>query len=132
MSATLWEVDIYPAAGQPDRLAQKVAFEAAELGIAKDLKAAAATGYLIQGSLDRSDVERLARELLSDQIVERPVISQVGDAKLAESPLKGASLIHVLPKPGVMDPVAESTKAVISGSGFKVEAVRTLRKYWIA
>src|SRR5262249_48732844 len=38
----------------------------------------------------------------------------------------------VLPKPGVMDPVAESTKAVISDSGFKVEAVRTLRKYWLA
>ena len=31
---TLWEVDIYPAEGQPDRLGQLVADDAADLGIA--------------------------------------------------------------------------------------------------
>ncbi len=35
-TAMLWEVDIYPAAGQPDLLAADVAAAAAELGLAAD------------------------------------------------------------------------------------------------
>ncbi len=34
----LWEIDIYPAPGQPDRLGMEVAANAAELGIASGLK----------------------------------------------------------------------------------------------
>ena len=40
-------------------------------------------------------------------------------------------LIHVLPKPGVMDPVAQSVMAAIADFGIRAEAVRTLKKYWI-
>ena len=45
---------------------------ARELGLANDLHAATARGYLVQGeSLDRADIERLASELLADSVVER-------------------------------------------------------------
>ena len=44
----------------------------------------------------------------------------------------GTRLIHVLPKPGVMDPVAQSVLAAIADFGIRAEAVRTLKKYWIA
>ena len=40
-------------------------------------------------------------------------------------------LIHVLPKPGVMDPVAQSVMSAIDDFGLKAEVVRTLKKYWI-
>jgi phosphoribosylformylglycinamidine synthase len=40
-------------------------------------------------------------------------------------------LIHVLPKPGVTDPVAESALKAIADFGFQADAVCTLRKYWI-
>ena len=40
-------------------------------------------------------------------------------------------VVHVLPKPGVMDPVAQSALAAIADFGFTAEAVRTLRKYWL-
>src|SRR5262249_8512532 len=43
-----------------------------------------------------------------------------------------SSLVHVLPKPGVMDPVAQSAMAAIADMGITVEAVRTLRKYWVS
>jgi phosphoribosylformylglycinamidine synthase subunit PurSL len=128
----LWEIDIYPAPGQPDRLAQQVAADAAELGIAAGLKISAATGYLLQGRLERSQVDRLASELFSDRVVERPVVAAVGDAALSQSPQPGATLFHVLPKPGVMDPVAQSAQAAIADFGISVDAVRTLRKFWIA
>ncbi len=109
----LWEVDIYPAEGQPDRAARSVAADAADLGLAQDLPVTASSGYLIQGELSRADVERLARELLADPVVERSVVAPVGDPSLAlrasvPGDAKSVRLVHVLPKPGVMDPVAQS------------------------
>jgi phosphoribosylformylglycinamidine synthase II len=149
----LWEVDIYPAEGQPDRAARSVAADAADLGLAENLPVAAASGYLIQGELSREEVLRLAGELLADPVVERAAVAAVGDPALetlarraSEGGADGRSgpslarracvpdsfrLVHVLPKPGVMDPVAQSTLAAIQDFGLRAEAVRTLRKYWI-
>ena len=128
----LWEVDIYPAAGQPDLAGARVTADAAELGLASDLHVTAAHGYLIQGPLDASQVERIARELLTDLVVERFVLGRPGDAVLSRPPNGAASLIHVLPKPGVMDPVAQSALAAIADFDLKAKAVRTLRKFWVS
>ncbi len=47
----------------------------------------AAGGYLIQGELQREQVEQLARELFADPIVERFVVGQLGrNAEPATSP----------------------------------------------
>ena len=157
----LWEVDIHPAEGQVDLTAHQVAAAAAELGIADDLAVTTARGYLIQGDLDDKQIARLADELLADRVVEQPIVTALGKSAtglasatpqlslavgkcatglasatprlpLAPSPSPLApSVIHVLPKPGVMDPVAMSTQAAIADFGMKAEAVRTLKKYWI-
>src|SRR5215469_16212119 len=71
----LWEVDIYPAEGQPDLAGQRIAADAAEMGLSDGLQVRAAHGYLLKGNLTDTDVRRLARELLSDQVVERAVIA---------------------------------------------------------
>ncbi|MHC4176617.1 MAG: phosphoribosylformylglycinamidine synthase subunit PurL [Planctomycetota bacterium] len=154
----LWEVDIYPAEGQVDLMARDVAAQAADLGLAEDLAVRSARGYLIQGALDRREVDRIAHRLLADRVVERTVVAPVGDETLSRadrslpSGARGRErLIHVLPKPGVMDPVAQSALEAIvdldeagkrgqspfqrgtvpfSLSG-KSEAVRTLKKYWV-
>ncbi|HIN95603.1 MAG TPA: phosphoribosylformylglycinamidine synthase subunit PurL, partial [Planctomycetes bacterium] len=39
---------------------------------------------------------------------------------------------HVMPKPGVMDPVAQSTLRAIQDFSFPAQAVRTFRKYWLS
>ncbi len=132
----LWEVDIYPADGQPDLIAGRIVRSAAELGIAEELSVRSARGYLIQGDLDRQQVTRIADELLSDRVVEHTVVAPVGDAALIRCPDAHGRLIHVLPKPGVMDPVAQSALAAMADlqqgtSGRSPEAVRTLKKYWI-
>ena len=129
----LWEVDIYPAAGLQDRAAARLATEAAELELSDQLDATVAHGYLIEGNLDRPAIERIARELLSDAIVERTIIARVGDKALVETAPDGVGgqVVHVLPKPGVMDPVAQSTKAAIADLGVDVAAVRMLRKFWL-
>jgi phosphoribosylformylglycinamidine synthase II len=128
----LWEIDIYPAPGLPDLAGQRVAAEAADLGLGRDLSVAAASGYLVEAHIDRGQVERIARELLADGVVERTVIAEVGDAALAAAPNGQSHVVHVLPKPGVMDPVALSVQNALADFGIRAEAVRTFKKYWVA
>jgi phosphoribosylformylglycinamidine synthase len=128
----LWEVDIYPAAGQTDRAAERIASEAHDLGLAGPISVAVAHGYLLEGPLDRAQVELAARALLVDGVVERAVIAPVGDAALTTPPNGRPQLVHVLPKPGVMDPVAQSAQAALAELGVPAQTVRTLRKYWLS
>ncbi len=133
----LWEVDIYPVEGCPNRSAAAADSAATELGLPAGLLQSAATGYLIQGNLSEADIRRIARELLVDSVVEHSVIAKVGDHKLTDpteagQPSGGSwQVVQVLPKPGVMDPVAQSALSAIDDLGLKADAVRTLRKYWL-
>jgi phosphoribosylformylglycinamidine synthase II len=137
-AVTLWEVDVHPAAGQPDLLARAVVGEATDLGLGP-FTVHAARGFLVQGRVERQEINRLANELLTDLVVERPAVGRPGEATLGDSPSwidsspsSVTALIHVLPKPGVTDPVAASTLAAIKDFGIEADAVVTLRKYWIA
>jgi len=129
---TLWAIDIYAAEGQPDPRARAIAAEARDLGVAEDLAVVAARGYLLEGDVGESDVRRLAAELLSDPIVERTVIGRVGDAALHKAPAGCSRLVHVLPLPGVMDPVAQSALKAIADFAVPVRAVRTFKKIWLS
>ena len=129
---TLWEVDIYPAENQPNLEAQRVASEVADLGLADQLDIHAAHGYLLEGDLSAAQVTQVAQRLLADTVVEHTVIGQVGEDVLSQSPNGTAQLIHVLPKPGVMDPVAMSAKNALADAGISVDEVRTFKKYWLA
>ena len=146
----LWEVDIYPAPGQPDMAGRQVAAQAADLGLAAELAVVAARGYLVEGAIDAEQIALIARELLVDGVVERSVIRPVGHPELLQPQTNGSRigsalageahpgasqspnsrLIHVLPKPGVMDPVAQSALGAIADLQLPVTGVRTFRKYW--
>jgi phosphoribosylformylglycinamidine synthase len=132
---TLWEIDIHPIEGKPDSAGRRVATDAFDLGMGAELSIRAAQGYLLQGTLQQAQVRRLASELFSDSVVERTVVAAIGDPMLNEPPESGdvaPLLIHVLRKPGVMDPVAQSAAQAIADFGIQVQAVRTLRKYWVS
>ncbi|NMC20506.1 MAG: hypothetical protein GYA33_08810 [Thermogutta sp.] len=128
----LWEVDIHPAEGRTDLTAQQILHDARDLGIGGPWRLAAARGYLIQGDFSADQIERLAVELLADPVVERFTAAPAGDPRLLVPPQPGMTPIYVLPKPGVMDPVALSTQAALQDFGGQAEAVRTFRKYWVA
>ncbi len=129
---TLWEIDIYPAPGQPDIAAHAVSAGAADLGISNNMVVHTARGYLLEGDLQQGDVQRLARELLADEIVERTVVGPIGDRGLHAAPLGCSVAIHVLPKPGVMDPVALSALTAIADFQLPVHCVRTFKKIWLS
>jgi len=133
----LWEIDLHPREGLADREAERVAADVAELGIAGPLQVRTARGFLIESpTLNDSQAQQLAAELFADQMVEQAVYAPVGESSLTAQPsgMNGATgkLVHVLLKPGVMDPVAQSAETAARDFGFSISAIRTLRKYWIA
>lgn len=133
----LWEIDLHPRQTDDDRAAAQLARDAADLHLAENLQAASARGYLVQGeTLDAAAADRLARELFSDPVVERAVVAPAGDDALLATPEHcgangSAQIVHVLLKPGVMDPVAQSAETAARDFDYEIDAVRTLRKYWI-
>ncbi len=128
---TLWEIDVHPAAGENDVAAINLASAARDLGLSAQLAIAAAHGYLLQGQLSQLEVQRAAAELLADAITEQTNIAPVGQPQLSAPRGQLDQLVHVLPKPGVMDPVAQSTLQALQDMGLPVEQVTTFRKYWL-
>ncbi|TWT76872.1 Phosphoribosylformylglycinamidine synthase subunit PurL [Posidoniimonas polymericola] len=131
----LWEVDIHPAASQADRAAERLIASARAAGYSENLQAATARSFLVQGEhLGEAELQRICDQLLCDRVVEQAVFAPVGDDRLVATPerLTGdATLVQVLPKPGVMDPVALSAETAIADLGVERPLVRTLNKYWL-
>ncbi len=132
----LWQIDIYPADDEVDREAQRTSEEIHELGLG-DVSVTFARGYLIQGDFNQVEASRLAESLLADAVAERSVVAIAGQETLCQPPTSATdsgrrTLVNVLPKPGVMDPVAASTRSAVRDWGLHVDAVRTFRKYWLS
>lgn len=127
----LWEIDVHPAAGQVDTAGKNIASEARDLGLDSNLTVAAAHGFLLQGNLSQEQAQ-LATRLLADSITESTTVAQVGDPQLTNGRGGLSQLVHVLPKPGVMDPVALSTLQALQDMSLPVESVTTFRKYWLS
>ncbi len=128
---TLWEINVEPIEGQPDLVGQSVRAEAADLGLAKGIDVRFVRGYLIQGPFDKTQIAEFTRELLADSVIENARFDRVGAPELTTSPGEGWTVVNVLAKSGVMDPVADSAMTAIATMGKPAEAFRTLRKYWI-
>ncbi|MEM6980076.1 MAG: phosphoribosylformylglycinamidine synthase subunit PurL [Planctomycetota bacterium] len=140
----LWQIDIHPTSDQADRSALQIQREIHELGLGDDLHIASARGFLIEGELDQTQADEIAATLLADQIVETTRVAICGDESLAEPPEplieslveagieSDPTMVTVLTKAGVMDPVAASTLAALSDLGVDASGVRTLRKCWIS
>ena len=124
----LWQIDIYTAEDQLDREADRTAEEIAELGLGDNITVAYARGFLVDGDFAREDAARLAEMLLCDSVTERSVVAIAGQEILNQPPTPSRphsdsqaqgdtltqesepTLVNVLPKPGVMDPVARSAE----------------------
>ncbi|MEZ6088995.1 MAG: phosphoribosylformylglycinamidine synthase subunit PurL [Pirellulaceae bacterium] len=128
---TLWQIDIYPREGTIDREGARVAEEIVELGLAEQLTVSMSRSFLIEGTLDSDAIQAITENVLQDPVTQRSVAAEVGSQSLLEPPTANQTLVHVMAKPGVMDPVAQSTQAAIRDAGWPVDGVRTLRKYWL-
>ena len=124
----LWHLRIDPAPGLADAEGHRVTAEALDLGLNGPWTIRSARGFLVEGPIGVDDLRRAAETVLADPIVESFEIAGCGPdvADIAE-----AAIVHVLPRPGVTDPVAESARSVLQDLGFAVEEVRSVRTYQI-
>lgn len=86
--------------------------------------------YLLDGSLDLEAVRRIAAELLTDPVVETFCIQRADQGIDPPcTPNVSPQTVTILPRPGVMDPVAQSVEAAIKDLGFPPVRVRTGRRF---
>lgn len=129
---SIWQIDLFPTAGMPDRLAEEILSDAQDLGLPADMKVKAARSFLLQGNLTEATARDIAKNLLVEPVVEHCVVAEIGSDTLSQIPSGYELLVNVMPLPGVTDPQAESAHEAIQNLGFNVSAVRTLKRYWVS
>jgi len=123
-----WRVDVQTKPELPDVHAGGVLADIRDLGIKDVQEVRSARIFYIGGELTREHIEQIASELLADSVCEQYSIYAEGE------PLpdpQDAVAVEVHLRPGVMDPVAESTVLAIKDMALKAESVRTARRYLI-
>ena len=124
-AVTVWQIELVPAPGQRDRVAEELAAEARDIGLAGDLQVSSARGFLLQGDLTATTIEEIARNLLAEPVVEQIAIQATSEPAAAND----NGNVFVLPKPGVTDAQAETALTAMRSLGYSIEAVRTFRKF---
>ncbi|HEV3145911.1 MAG TPA: AIR synthase-related protein [Gemmataceae bacterium] len=124
----IWEVEIV-SREEPGELRQAIAefdlLTHSQQG--REVFARYSHGYLLEGDLSPAQVQTLTRELLVDPVVEEDHIAEVNENRN----VAGQTALTVLLKPGVMDPVSQSVLAAAQDLGMSLNAVRTLRRYYL-
>jgi phosphoribosylformylglycinamidine synthase len=120
----LWHLQIDPAEGRADLEGERIAAEAADLGLPGPWRISTSRGYLVEGSLDANDLRRAALTVLVDPVVETFAV------RTGQHPTDGpGTVVHVLPKPGVTDPEGQSALTILHDLGFAASGARTIRTY---
>jgi phosphoribosylformylglycinamidine synthase len=127
----VWQADIVPRPGLPDRLASKIQGDLRDSSGEKILPMAGARGFLVQTNQPRAAVARAIEQLLVDPVVEQYCLFDAADLRIASERSELPTIVHVLLKPGVTDPEADSARDSLLDFGLPVDAVRTYRKYWL-
>jgi len=127
----LWEVDVRAKDASGDHAAREFVAGARAIGLEDCTAARTAAGWLIEGNLDRAGVEHIAATLLADSVTETFLVDTVGASAL-NAPVEGlATVVHVLPKPGVTDPAGLTAGEALDLLGHAGTTVRSLTKYWL-
>ncbi len=131
LTKMLWEITITPKKSFVDTQAEEVKADMSALGLHIQTNVAAARGFLVEGDLSQQQIDQIASGLLVDAVVEDGHIANLTTEKSEFSPIANATCLYVLPKPGVMDPVAQSAiKAITDDYKIPAKAVRTFKKFW--
>ena len=124
----IWRVEIKDKPGIFDAAGDSVLKDILDCGINSVQEAKVVEIYTISGDIKREAVEIIARDLLTDPIVQTYSIFGESDKHPAVEP--GVQVIEIAYNPGVMDPVEHSTLKGIRDLGVtNVAAVRNSKKY---
>ncbi len=125
----LWEIEIFPKDRNPDLDRVRADYDLlTHTAQGRDVLVAASRGYLVDAELHSEDERVRLIDLLTDPLVEWSRMDRLNAESREHDDWRK---LTVLPKPGVMDPVAESVEAVVRDLGLAVRAVRTFRRYQV-
>jgi len=125
----LWEVELWPKDRNPDH--ERVCADYDLLthsARGREVIESGSRGYLVDAHLTTEEDRVRLVDLLSDPIVEWVRMDRLN---AEHRDRQGWVKLTVLPKPGVMDPVAESVVSAARDLGLAVKAVRTFRRYQV-
>ncbi|MFN4227864.1 MAG: phosphoribosylformylglycinamidine synthase subunit PurS [Candidatus Ratteibacteria bacterium] len=121
-----WIVEIYKKKNLRDVFGQDIKKSIEELGISKIEEVKVSNLYKIECKADKKKIEKIAKQLLIDNISENFKIYKKTRAK------KNYWIVDVFLKDGVTDPVGETTKKTIIESKILNDVeVKTGKKYYI-
>jgi phosphoribosylformylglycinamidine synthase len=127
-----WRVEVFKRTTIHDPEGDKALHEVHELGLEAITSIRVGHGYLLSPELDQSEASLIASELLTDPVLEEVKIFPPG---IAPSPAPaGSRRVLVAPKPGVMDPIADSVTRIArrtgnGGSSFEVQTFRVFEMH---
>ena len=122
-----WRIEVANREKYFDAVAAGTLADIRDLGITSVEEVRLSRVYYVEGALDRVAMERVASHLLADRVVEEYSFGHIEALKGREG--RGARVVEVIRKPGVMDPVESSALKGIADLGYKANSVRTSRKY---
>jgi phosphoribosylformylglycinamidine synthase len=121
----VYRIEVVQRPGVSDPHAEGLAHELKDFGISTVTKVEVRRIFLITSDADLSAIEHLAHQLLIDRVTQTGTI--VVNTPKSANPVAGAVTMEVHLQPGVMDPVALSTRQAIDRLDVKVADVRTAR-----
>src|SRR2546421_12196168 len=125
----LWEIEIFPKDRNPDLDRVRADYDLlTHSARGRDVVVGASRGYLVDADLRSEDERVRIADLLTDPLVEWSRMDRLNAEHRDRDDWRK---LTVLPKPGVMDPVAESVEAVARDLGLAVRAVRTFRRHQV-
>ena len=114
LSPDAWRVEVHRAPGRDDPAGSAALAALAELGLTGVRAVRTGRGYLLPPGYSAEEVASIAQGLLADPVVDRARIAAPGEP--LEAP-EGCHRICVLPRPGVMDPVAQTVADLLVRTG---------------
>ena len=122
----IWRVDVSTKEGEVDAAAREARAGLEEHGLGGVSEVRAAQVYLLDGDLDRSAAETVARELLHDPVCQSFTVFPGTEPP---APPDGFRRVLVFKRPGVMDPVEGSAVKATADLGVRLARVRIGRRY---
>lgn len=123
----LYQIEVTLKPRIPDPIGAGVRQDILDFGIKTISDVRFASIYVLDAELSPNEIETIASEILSDQTVHQYSFKK--PLELFKNTIH--SVVTVFLKPGVMDPVEASALKAITDLGFRVNAVRTGRKYFL-
>ena len=124
---TVHRVQVKLAADKNTAGSTKLIAALREAGLSGVTQVTASRLFFLEGQLNPADARRIATELLADPVSESAEVLGADDPMPTTDSAGVAFEVHL--RPGVMDPVAQSTLAELHAEGFSIDAVRTARRY---